>query len=276
MSQATALDHVGVVGRDVATLATEFERIGFCLTPLARHAGGRTGNRNVMLRRGYIELLSVIDSGSSTTLERFLARHAGIHILSLGIADEIATLARLQRAGFADATVSQTDRAVDDADPAGARARFTLVTPPDPPEGRVHLIRHLTPEALWQERFLRHPNHAVALQEVVLVVAAPAQTASWLSRLAGRPVVPDVAGGFALELPHGRVRMLPPASLAAVFPDIAAPVLPWIAGVTLATDDANVALRQRLAEREIGFSISGDALLLQAGGVMVRCIPARG
>ena len=90
MSNAAALDHVGVVGRDVAVLAAEFENLGFCLTPLARHAGGRTGNRNVMLRRGYIELLSVVDGGSSATLERFLARYAGIHILSLAIADETA------------------------------------------------------------------------------------------------------------------------------------------------------------------------------------------
>ena len=209
MSHATALDHVGVVGRDVAVLAAEFESLGFCLTPLARHAGGRTGNRNVMLRQGYIELLSVVDGGSSATLERFLARYAGIHIVALAIDDETAALARLHRAGFAQAAVSQTDRAVDDADPAGPRARFALVTPPDPPEGRIHLIRHRTPEALWQERFLHHPNHAVALEEVVLAVAEPAVTAARLSRLAGRPVVPDAACGYALDLPRGRVRMLP-------------------------------------------------------------------
>ena len=206
MSDATALDHVGVVGRDVAVLAAEFEQLGFCLTPLARHAGGRTGNRNVMLRPGYIELLSVVDGGRSATLDRFLARYAGIHILALAIDDETAALARLRRAGFAQAAVSHTDRAVDDADPAGPRARFALVTPPDPPEGRIHLIRHLTPEALWQERFLHHPNHAIALEEVVLVVAEPAATAARLSRLAGRPVVPDPAGGYALDLPRGRVR----------------------------------------------------------------------
>ncbi len=270
MSHATALDHVGVVGRDVAALAAEFERVGFCLTPLARHAGGRTGNRNVMLRRGYIELLYVVDGGSSATLDRFLARYSGIHILSLAIDDETATLARLHRAGFAQAALSHTDRAVDDAGPAGKRARFTLVTTPDPPEGRIHLIRHLTPEALWQEHFLHHPNHATALEEVVLVVAEPAATAVHLPRLAGRPVVPDAAGGYALELPRGRVRMLPPGSLGAVCPDVAAPELPWIAGVTLSTDDANAALRRWLEERAIPFRVAADALLVQAGGVMVR------
>jgi hypothetical protein len=273
MSAATALDHVGVVGRDVAMLAAEFERIGFCLTPLARHAGGRTGNRNVMLRQGYIELLSVVDGGSSATLDGFLARYAGIHILSLEIDDETATLARLRRAGFAQAVLSHTDRAVDDADPAGPRARFTLVTTPDTPEGRVHLIRHLTPEVLWQERFLHHANRATALEDVVLAVAEPAETAARLSRLAGRPVVPDAAGGYALDLPRGRARMLPAGSLGSVFPDVAVPVLPCIAGITLRTDDANAALQRWLEDRTIPFRAAGDALLVQAGGVALRFRP---
>jgi hypothetical protein len=273
MSLATALDHVGVVGRDVAVLAAEFERLGFCLTPLARHAGGRTGNRNVMLRRGYIELLSVVDGGSSATLDRFLARYAGVHILSIAIDDEAAALARLHRAGFVDAALSHTDRAVDDADPAAPRARFTLITPPDPAEGRVHLIRHLTPEALWQERFLHHPNHAIALEEVVLAVTEPAVTAAWLSRLAGRPMVPDAAGGYALDLHYGRVRMLPPRTVEAVYPDVVIPVLPWIAGITLGTGDANAALRRRLEERAIPFRMADDELLVEAGGVVLRFRP---
>jgi hypothetical protein len=270
MSSATALDHVGVVGRDLAVLAAEFEQIGFCLTPLARHAGGRTGNRNVMLRRGYIELLSVVDGGSSATLDRFLARYAGIHILALAIDDAPAALARLRRARFDQAALSYTGRAVDDADPAAPRARFALVTPPDPPEGRVHLIRHLTPEAIWQERFLHHPNHATALEEVVLVVAEPAATAALLSRLAGRPVLPDAAGGYALDLPRGRMRMLPAGSLGAVFPGVAVPAVPWIAGITLGTDDANAALRRWLEDRAIPFRMVGGTLSVQAGGVTLR------
>ena len=274
MSQATALDHVGVVGRDVAALAADFGSLGFCLTPLARHAGGRTGNRNVMLRRGYIELLSVVDQGSSATLDAFLARYPGIHIIALAIADETATLARLRRAGFARATLSHTERAVDDANPAGARARFTLVTTPDPPEGRVHLISHLTPEVLWQERFLHHPNHATTLEEVVLVVEEPAATAAWLSRLAGHPVVPDAAGGYALDLPCGCVRLLTPRAFGALFPDVTVPTLPWIGGISLITDDANAALRRWLEERAMPFRIAGDAVLVEAAGLALRFRPS--
>lgn len=265
MNQAATLDHVGVVGRDLDTLAATFERFGFLLTPLARHAGGRTGNRCVMLRQGYIELLAVLLGGSSATLERFLARHAGAHLLALGIDDPAAVGARLHRAGM-PAEVAETDRAVDAADPDGPRARFTLLTPPDRPEGRCHLIHHLTPAALWQERFLHHPNHAVALTEAILLADAPAEVAAFLSRLAGRPVVPDAAEGFALDLPQGRVRVLP------ALPGVPEAPRPRIAALGIRTDDGNAALLGRLQAGGIAHWIEDGAVCVEAGGVVLRFV----
>src|SRR5947208_9394973 len=212
LSAATSLDHVGVVAQDPRPLHEAFERLGFTLTPVARQSGRLradgpiepwgTGNRCAMLREGYIELLGIYDASlPANGLDRFLARYAGTHILALGIDDEEANLQRLRRAGLNIPGVLHLERAVDDADPAGPRARFARLPIPDAPEGRLQLVRHLTPEAIWQERFMRHPNAAVALDAAVLAVADPADTAARLSRLAGRPVTPDPAGGFALELP---------------------------------------------------------------------------
>ena len=259
---AQALDHVGIAGKDLDALAAQWEALGFCLTPLARHSGKRTpdgpvvpfgtGNRCIMLRQGYLELIAIVDPGAfSNTLDRFLARYAGIHILALSIDDEAANLARLHRAGIDIPGVAYLERPVDDADPTGPTARFARLPLPDPPEGRIQLIRHLTPETIWQERFMVHPNHAIALAEIVLAVEQPAETAARFSRLAGRPVVPDPAGGFLLELPRGRVRMLPAEALEGVFPGAAAPCLPFIAGMTVKTDDAGVAAEKLLAGRAI-------------------------
>jgi hypothetical protein len=274
MSSTVVLDHVGVVADDVATAAAAFAGLGFCLTPLARHAGGRTGNRNVMLRQGYIELLSVVDGGRSATLDDFLARYAGIHVLGFGIADVAAARARLRRAGFGDIAPVETGRAIDDADPAGRHARFTLLTPPDTPEARVHLIRHHTREALWQDRFLQHRNHAVALEAMVVVTADPAASAARLSLRAGRPVVPDPAGGLRLLLDAGQVLIRAPGECATLLPDIAvprlSPGLPWIAGLVLRTDDANAALRRWLQDRALPFQALPDAVLVQAAGVTLR------
>ena len=261
MNRATGLDHVGIVGHDLPSLALAAEAVGFHLTPLARHAGGRTGNRCIMLRDGgYLELLSTIDNGVSGTLDRFLARFAGAHILALRIDDEQAVLDRLRLAFGTVPDVSHTHRAVDDTEPDGRRARFSLITMPDQPEGRVHLIRHETPEALWQQRFLQHPNGAVALDEVVLMTPEPATTAAWYSRLAGQAVVPDPAGGYTLPLLRGRVRILPAATLD----------LPRIAALTIKTDDEGAGLRRLLDARGAAYTIADDCAQVTVAGVLLR------
>ena len=42
MNTAQALDHVGIAGADLAALSAAYERLGFTLTPPARHSGRRT------------------------------------------------------------------------------------------------------------------------------------------------------------------------------------------------------------------------------------------
>jgi hypothetical protein len=275
---SVALDHVGIVARDLAALAAQYERLGFTLTPLARQADGRIGNRCAMLRRCYIELLAVVDpNAGSATLDRFLARYAGIHILAFSMDDAEATLARLRRAGVDAPSVSRLERAIDDADPTGPRARFTLIQMPDQPEGRINLVHHIAPEALWQERFLHHPNNATALAEVVVAVAEPADTAARFSRLIGCPAIPDPAGGFALDLAHGRVLLLPETALHSVQPEGDAVGVPRIVGLAVSTADGNEAVVRLLAEQGIAHRVHGDALLVApdaAGGVALRFLPA--
>jgi len=281
---ALGLDHVGIAGTDLAAMAARYERLGFTLTPLARHSGKRTpdgpvvpfgtGNRCIMLRAGYLELIAIVDPGAfSNTLDRFLARYHGIHIVALDVADAGANLPRLRAAGFEIPGIAYLERPVDSADPAGPRARFARLPLPDPPEGRIQLIQHLTREAIWQERFMTHANAAVALEEVVLAVEDPAESAARFSRMAGHAVVPDPAGGYALELPRGRVRILPGAALDAVFPGLSAPCLPFIAGIALRTSDANAAIRRIVAERGIAAREGADGLVIaadEAGGAALR------
>ena len=161
---------------------------------------------------------------------------------------------------------------MDDANPAGPQARFARLILPDAPEGRIFLIRHLTPEAIRQERFLSHPNHAIALAEVTIASAAPAETAARFSRLTGLPVTPDTAGGFALALPRGRVRMLPPVAL----PGTTIPSLPFIAGIAITTDDNNEAVTQILADRAVPHQTLPTGLIVSpssAGGATILFRP---
>ncbi len=254
-AKAQGVDHVGVVTADLKSGAAAWRRLGFSVTALARHgnnaADGRivptgTGNHCVMLRQGYVELIGMVDpNAASATLARFLRAYTGIHVLTFAVADAAAAQTRLRLAGLeADLIVSA--RPADPADPAGPQARFVRLplTDADP---RLQLLQHSTPELVWQERFLTHPNHAVALEAVIVAAADPAGFAARVSRAAGVAMVPDPLGGFALRLAQGEVRILPEAALTRVFPGTAAPALPFIAGMILRTDDGNAAAARLLA-----------------------------
>ncbi|WP_431282868.1 VOC family protein [Humitalea sp. 24SJ18S-53] len=249
MTTATLLDHIGICTRDPEALWATYTALGFTLSPVARQSGGKppvmlgTGNRCAMLRRGYVELLGIIDPElPDNGLGRFLDRYTGQHIIAFAMEDAEANLERLRAAGLEIPGIAWLERPVDAPD--GPRARFARLPFPDAPEGRLQLIRHLTPELVWQPRWMDHANHAVALEATILVSDRPAESAARLSRLCGLPLEPDPAGGFALALPDGgRVRMLTPDALPAVLPGVAAPTLPFLAGYVLRTDDGNAAVR---------------------------------
>ena len=114
------------------------------------------------------------------------------------------------------------------------------------------------------------------LTEVILAVADPAEAAARFSRLAGCPVVPDPAGGFALDLRRGRVRLLSDAGLSSILPDVHVPALPSIVGIAVETSDANEAIGRLVVERGIACHRHADRLVVDpgaAGGVAVRFAP---
>lgn len=268
---ATALDHVGVAVPDLGAAAAEWAAIGFTVQPLAAHRDRGvptgTGNRNIMLREGYVELLATIDPARpSGTLARFLAHHTGIHVLTLATGDADAASVRLGVAA------SRSSRAADPLAPDGPQASFIRIplTDADP---RLQLLQHLTPELVWQERFLDHANRATALREVIVAAEAPAPFVARLSRAAGRAVVPDPLGGYALRLGApgqggGQVRVLAPEAAAGLLPGVAMPGPVCIAGLSLATADG-----ARAASALPGAQALAGAVLLRASGVGVRFLP---
>ncbi len=292
MSTAVAIDHVGVAARDLAPMAAAYERLGFALSPVAQQSGRRrpdlpvekygSGNRCAFLKHGYIELIAILDPALfDNTLNAFLARYPGMHILALAMEDPEANLARLRAAGLDIPGIAWLERPVEAGGPI---AKFARLPFPDPPEGRIQLIRHLTPELVWQERWMDHANKAEALEEVILSAAEPAETAARLSRLSGLAVEPDPAGGFLLRLPGAaraagpfapvmetRVRVLAEAALPTVLPGVTAPASPFMAGMVVRTADAGAAARRVLAGLPVA-EVAGGLLVppaLAAGAAIL-------
>jgi catechol 2,3-dioxygenase-like lactoylglutathione lyase family enzyme len=259
------LDHVGIAAYDLDALAAIYERLGFRLTPLARHAGRLspdgpvvpfgTGNRCAMLSGGgYLELIARIDpQAPANSLDRFLQRYQGIHIAAFGIDDEAAELARLRAAGFDIPGVAHLERPADQGDPAKGIAKFArLPLPADAsPEGRMQLIRHLTPELLWRPEWTAHANRAVRLDRLVIAVEDVAAAAARFARLLG--VAPRAAAGMtSFRLGDGQLSLVAAGMLDSIAPGVAPPCLPFIAAVRVLTDDRGRAIRTMAAGRDVG------------------------
>jgi hypothetical protein len=137
------------------------------------------------------------------------------------------------------------------------------------PEGRIQLIQHETPELMWQEPLLDHPNRAVALIEAVLCVFDLAEPAARFSRLTGVPVR-QADGAAILDLGQGgHLVLCERAGLPRILPGLTPPTLPWIAGFSVATADGNRAAGRLLSEHGIRHTIDGKRIIVPpeaAGG----------
>ena len=243
---AINLDHIAHFVPDIEAARAALERLGFVPTPFSEQRNrphpdaplesAGTGNRCVMLRRGYLEFLTAI--GATPTAERMraaMSRHVGVHLVCFGTADPAAVAERLTAQGFAPAAPIALERRVVTTGSDGL-ARFTVIrVPPESmPEGRIQFVHHRTPRLVWQRRWLDHPNRVSALTAAVLCVTDPASAAARYARFTGLADVPS-GGGRKIETARGALLFADHATAARIFG--VAPLPPSIAGYGLESDD---------------------------------------
>lgn len=278
-----SLDHVGIAVADLDAAAARFRRLGFRLTERGLHtlpppAPGAprplvgTGNHCAMLRQGYLELIGITDPAYAGRLRQDLARYEGLHIVAFGTEDAAALAGALGAAGLAIPPIRPLERPIDGPQRRGL-ARFDIVDPPAGllPEGHIFAIRQVTPELLWQPVLLDQPNRVSRLVGLTIASADPADLRARLGRFLGQPAGAD--GGFALA--PGRVAVIDGTRLAERIPG-PPPVLPRIAGITLASDDlpATAAL---LTANGVPFGRHGGALWVappEACGAFLEIVAA--
>jgi len=95
------------------------------------------------------------------------------------------------------------------------------------PEGRIQMLTHRTEQAVWQSRWLRHPNGALGLASVVFAVADVDEATARFVRFTGRPAARS-RGGQTIQLDRGRVELVTAAAFAALLPEVAIPSLPFV------------------------------------------------
>lgn len=289
------LDHIAHFVPDSDAAAKALESFGFTVTPISAQSHrptpdapvtpAGTGNRCVMLRRGYLEFLTPTGSTPiADQLRQSIGRYLGVHLIALGTADPEGDRLRLEKAGFQPLPVLALERPI--GTPEGDQtARFSVLRVPSGtmPEGRVQFVQQHTPELLWQRRWLDHRNRAFGLAAVFLAVTDPDEAAARYSRYTGLPVE---TGGAARKLCSAR------GELIFVTPDtvktklgVEPPTLPWIAGYALETAD-QIYIRsqlemQELETRDLGpgqFVVTAPPAIggVMAFGLVGRAVPRFG
>ena len=169
-------------------------------------------------------------------------------ILGAAVIDDVLGLVILAVvAGAIEASAARgqqmTDQQVADKNgPFDVTRLFELlkaVEDPEMAEGRIQVLTHHTEHAVWQPRWLTHPNGARALSSLVIAVADVGEAASRFARFTGRAPEPT-RSGQSIQLDRGRIDLVRREAFAAVLPEVAIPSLPFMGayGVTAASLDA--------------------------------------
>ncbi len=241
-------DHVAFFAPDMGEAESTLERLGFRLTPFTeqRNRAGDgfvpagTGNRLAMLEEGYLEVLT--PTGEDTPIARqfndAVARYRGVHVIVFGEADAGAARSRLEVGGFQPLPTVDLQRTVETVNGEDT-ARFSVVRVPPGvmPEGRVQVCCHHTPDVLWQDRWLGHPNHVMAITDVLLCVTDPDEAAGRFARFAGLEAQSLPTEAWRLETARGALTFAAPDLTRKLLPGTEIPALPFIAAIGLKTAD---------------------------------------
>ena len=280
------IDHLGHFVPDADAGAEALERLGFSVPPFSVHqqrvnpasalTPAGTGNRCVMLERGYLEFLSPTADGRELPNAREVLaaarRYVGVHLIAFGTADPQVDFLRLAAQGFQPMPIVDLQRPV--ATPQGEEtARFSVVRVPEGvmQEGRVQFCEQRAPELIWQPRWMRHANGARTLEQVLICAEDPRAAVSRFGRFAGLRARP-FAAGFRLTFSRGEILFVD-RQIAESWLDERAPDLPWIAAYALGVDDIGASrdffVASGLPLRDLGtgrFAVTAPAAV---GGVIV-------
>ncbi len=227
-----------------------------------------------MFSDNYLEILASEDPGRpSPRITKFLDRHQGAHILCFNTEAPSELDARLNKIGIQTSGVIPLQRPIDAAG-AMKTAKFERVqfSTDDAPEGYIQAARHLTPEYICQERYIRHPNECTALSEAIVAVDGD------IDRLVSRykkylSLECELDEGAAqFRLPAGTVLTIVAAQRTAqLIPSSLFAPLPAIVGVVFKARNLN-RIGERLAQEGFTVARAGDRLVVpaeEASGVAV-------
>src|SRR5215469_11643050 len=203
------IDHVIVGVRDLERARMGWTRLGFALSPRGRHIGQGTANYCIMFASDFVELLGIVDPNDSVQrLAAFLSRREGargVAFAPAGTPEEVRSdlLQRELHPAEPRALGRQMEL------PGGTVIpRFSLILLPrdETPGLDSFICAHLTPELMRRPEWLDHPNGAVGLKSIHVLVENTAVLLEAYDRLLGIPQVTTTDAVVCMQI--GRHRIL--------------------------------------------------------------------
>ena len=274
------IDHVVILVRELDVSRSDFERMGFTLSPRGTHSAHMgTGNHTIMLERDYFELLGVISPTEANAKWRDLvARREGMSAIALKTDDAAKAAAEMRAIGVNAADPVHFSRPVDlPGGQKGAAAFNTTQFPPEAtPGARMFCCQHLTMPTTWVPSLTRHANSAYGLAEVLMVADDPTATAASYARIFDRGTE-TVADGVAVPTGTAPLVVLTPRALAERYPSAGVEAIPApaVAGFALKVHSKDAA-RAALVSSGANFSEVGGSLIIGPSAARGAVVELRG
>jgi hypothetical protein len=264
------IDHVIVGVRDLERARQGWSRLGFTLSPRGRHIGQGTANYCIMFASDYVELLGIVDpSDFVQRLDGFLAQREGLMAAAFapaGAAEEVR--AALLGGGLHPSEPRPLGRQLEL--PEGAvTPRFSLMSLPadETPGLDCFICTHLTPELMRRPEWLHHPNGAVGLKGIHVLVESTATLLQPYDRLFGIQQVTTTDAVATVHVGPHRIVFSTPDDFSTMYPalEVASDfALPGIVSV-----EFGVAQREDTADclnrRQVPFEALPDGSLVVPG-----------
>jgi catechol 2,3-dioxygenase-like lactoylglutathione lyase family enzyme len=216
----SGIDHLIVGVQDLERARQAWTRLGFTLTPRGRHLQQGTGNYCIMFARDYIELLGIVDAAQGVGgLAEFAKGGEGLRGLAFATRSGDATAMELAQRGLHPSVPRDLARQLEL--PEGTvlpRFRLVSLLPGETPSLSAFVCQHLTPELIRRPQWLDHPNGAVGLRGITIVVDATEPLRPAYDKLFGANVntTDDV---LTIHVGTHRIIFVTPDDFSALYPE---------------------------------------------------------
>jgi hypothetical protein len=217
------IDHIIVGVRDLEHARMVWTRLGFTLSPRGRHIGQGTANYCIMFASDYIELLGIVDPNDFVQrLDDFLAQREGL--MAAAFAPDLSPeelRAALLRRQLHPSEPRALSRQLEL--PEGTVVpHFSLISLPseETPALDSFICAHLTPGLMRRPEWLDHPNGAVGLQSIHVLVENAAMLLEAYDRLFGMPQVTTTDAVVCVHVGQHRILFSTPDDFLTMHPTL--------------------------------------------------------